>query len=507
MHKMSNLPDLLDRLKSLLREVMDLRHAAALIEWDERVTMPLGGASVHGEILATLHRLAHEQFTSDVVGSVLEALQNNSALDTDPDSDDARLIQITARDYQKAVRVPPTFVAEQARVVSAAQHVWQEARAAADFRRFEPHLSRVLDLKREYVSFFSPSDHPYDHLVHDFEPGMTTAAIKSLFDALRPRQVELVREAANGPAVDASFLALPYAESDVLAFAEEVVTAFGFDWTRGRQDRSAHPFATGIGPDDVRITTRFVQAQPFALLFGTMHEAGHALYEQGVSPSLNRTPLEGGTSLGVHESQSRLWENFVGRSLPFWRHFFPVLQARFPDQLGNITTDQFYEAVNRVSPSLIRVEADEATYNLHVMLRVELEMGLIEGAVQPTDLPELWRTRMTEYLGVTPTNDAEGVLQDIHWSAGLFGYFATYTLGNVIAAQLWDTFGENNPERDDAISRGDFQPLLCWLRAAIHQHGCKYEPPELIERVTGVSVDPEPYLRYLEGKYHTRTRQ
>ena len=498
--------DPLGRLKSLLGEIADLRHAIALVEWDERVTMPPGGAAVHGEVLATLHRLAHEQLTSDAVGAALGALQEGTTPAADPDSDDARLIRVTARDYRKAIRVPSAFVAEQARVVSAAQHLWQQARAASDFARFESHLRRVLDLKREYVSFFPRADHPYDRLLDEFEPGMTTADVRALFDALRPRQVDLVRAATDGPVADDAFLAVPYAESEMMGFAEEVVTSFGFDWTRGRQDRSTHPFATGIGADDVRITTRFVKEQPFALLFGTMHEAGHALYEQGVSPSLNRTLLEGGTSLGVHESQSRLWENLVGRSLPFWTHFFPRLQARFPAQLSHVTARQFYQAINRVAPSLIRVEADEATYNLHVMLRVELEIGLIEGTVDPADLPELWRTRMAEYLGVTPATDAEGVLQDIHWSAGLFGYFATYTVGNVVAAQFWETFGAAHPDRDEAIGRGDFAPLRSWLGAEVHWHGCKYEPQELLRRVTGTSVDPEPYLRYLEEKYRAVAR-
>ena len=495
----------LGRLKRLLGDITDLRHAAALVEWDERVSMPAGGASVHGEMLATLHRLAHEQFTNDEVGTALDALQAGAAA-ADPDSDDMRLIRVTAHDYRKALRVPPAFVAEQARTVSAAQHAWQQARATADFASFEPHLRRVLDLKREYVGFFPPADHPYDRLVDDFEPGMTTAEVRTLFEALRPRQVELVRAAADAPAPEDRFLAVPYAEADMLAFAEEVVTAFGFDWTRGRQDRSAHPFATGIGADDVRITTRFVAQQPFALLFGTMHEAGHALYEQGVSPSLSRTTLEGGTSLGVHESQSRLWENLVGRSLPFWTYFFPRLQGRFPAQLGHVTARQFYQAINHVAPSLIRVEADEATYNLHVMLRVELEIGLIEGVVDPTDLPELWRTRMGEYLGVTPATDAEGVLQDIHWAVGLFGYFATYTVGNVVAAQLWETFGAAHPDRDETIGRGDFAPLRAWLGAEVHRHGRKYEPQELIRRVTGTPAEPEPYLRYLEQKYRTLAR-
>ena len=262
-----------------------------------------------------------------------------------------------------------------------------------------------------------------------------------------------------------------------------------------------HPFATGIGASDVRITTRWVEGQPLALLFGTMHEAGHAMYEQGVASEHQRTLLEGGASLGVHESQSRLWENMVGRSRPFWNHFFPRLQAACPAQLGGVTAETFYHVVNRVQPTLIRVEADEATYNLHIMLRVELELALIEGSLSVADLPDAWNARMKDYLGLTPPNHASGVLQDIHWAAGLFGYFATYTIGNVIAAQLWARFGQLHPARDAEIARGDFSTLLSWLRSELHQHGRKFEPQELVTRVTGSPVNPEPYLQYLEQKY------
>ena len=489
-----------DRLRALIGEVMDLRHAADLIEWDERVYMPDGGVVVHGEMSATLRRLAHEKFTSSEVGEAIAAAAA-AVSSEDPDSDVARMVAVTARDYDKAIRVPADFVAEHATVVSAAQHVWGQARAASDFALFQPHLEKIIELKRRYVTFFPPADHPYDVLLDEFEPGMKTADVKRLFDRLRPRQVALIRSVGKRPAPADGFFSAGYAESDLWAFAVDVITAFGFDWSRGRQDKSVHPFATGIGSNDVRITTRWVEGQPLSLLFGTMHEAGHALYEQGVSAAHHRTVVEGGASLGVHESQSRLWENLVGRSRPFWEHFYPKLQARCPSQLGQVTLDQFYAAVNKVRPSLIRVEADEATYNLHVMLRVELELALVEGSLAVADLPDAWNARVQEYLGLTPPDAAKGVLQDIHWSAGLFGYFATYTLGNVIAAQLWARFGEAHPTRDADIRRGEFAPLLAWLRAELHQHGRKFEPQELVTRITGAPIDPEPYLQYLEAKY------
>lgn len=490
----------IDRLNTLIGDVMDLRHSADLVEWDERVNMPPGGVTVHGEMSAALRRLAHEKFTSTAVGDALEDARAAVAGE-DPDSDAARVVAVVARDYERATRVPAEFVAEHAATISAAQHTWADARAASNFARFEPHLRKVVDLKRRYVAFFPPAEHPYDVLLDEYEPGMKTADVRRLFDVLRARQVEIIRTIAERPSPAVSFLSASYSEAEILRFASDVVTAFGFDWNRGRQDKSVHPFATGIGAGDVRITTRWVEGQPLALLFGTMHEAGHGLYEQGVASEYQRTLLEGGASLGVHESQSRLWENMVGRSRPFWDHFFPLLQSTCSAQLGSVDVETFYAAINRVQPSLIRVEADEATYNLHIMLRVELELALIDGSLDVGDLPDAWNARMQQYLGLTPRDHATGVLQDIHWAAGLFGYFATYTLGNVIAAQLWDRFGELHVDRDRDMARGDFSALLSWLREGLHRHGRKFEPQELVARITGSPVDPAPYLRYLERKY------
>jgi carboxypeptidase Taq len=488
------------KLTELIAEVQDLNHCGALIGWDQHVYMPAGAAEERGNMQATLAKVVHDKFVSDEIGSLLADLKKELP-NLDQDSEEYRIIKVTARDYERETRVPGDFVAEFAQVTTIANQAWMEARGKSDFSIFQPHLEKILEMGKRYVSFFPPSDHPYDTLLDIYEPGMKTAEVKTIFDALRPQQVELVKAIASRPQVDDSFLHVEYDEKTILAFSEEVATAFGYDFTRGRQDKSAHPFTQGMGPDDVRITTRFDPKHPFALLFGTMHETGHALYEQGVGHTWSRTMVESGASLALHESQSRMWENLVGRSLPFWEHFYPRVQELFPSQLNNVKLDQFYKGINKVQPSLIRVEADEATYNLHIMLRLELEIAMIEGKVAVKDLPDLWNTKMQEYLGVTPPNDAKGVLQDIHWSGGMLGYFSTYALGNLISVQLWERFLEYNPELDDQIRKGDFSALLSWLRVKIHQYGRKYEPQELVQRVTKSKIDSAPYVRYLNKKY------
>ena len=493
--------DALTKLNAAIGEIVDLQHAASLIEWDEQVYMPHGGAPVHGEMIATIKKTAHQKFTSDEVGRLLETLETDLLPRLDPGSDDYRTVTVTARDHRKATRVPADFVAEQAQAVSAAQQAWIEARSRSEYAHFRPHLERVIDLKKRYIGFFPPAAHPYDVLLDDFEPGITTADVTALFATIRPRQVELIRAIGERPQVDDGFLHIPYDEREMWAFGEAVITAFGFDWNRGRQDKSVHPFATGIGPDDVRITTRVVEHEPFSLFFGTAHETGHALYEQGIDPRLRRTLLGNATSLGVHESQSRLWENLIGRSWPFWQHFYPKLQARFPSQLREVDAERFYRGINKVERSLVRVESDEATYNLHIMLRVEMEIAMLAGDARADDLPDLWNTRMQEYLGLVPDTDAKGILQDIHWSIGAMGYFATYTLGNLISAQLWEAFALAHPDRDEQVRRGHFSTLRDWLRENVHASGRKYDPQELVQRVTGSRIDPEPYLTYLEEKY------
>jgi len=488
----------LEQLKERLGEVADIGRAANVLGWDQQVNMPPGGNEARGQQLATLSKIAQEKFITDEVGSLIDDLKQEF---DGADTDEAALVRVAARNYDKARRVPPSFIAEQAIVTSRAFEAWVEARSKSDFSIFRPHLEKVVELVHKYVSFFPTGDHPYDTLLDDFEPGMKTAEVKEIFDGLRPKQVKLIKGIAASRQVKDDFLFKKYNEKKLNDFGVDVITRFDYDWSRGRQDKAPHPFQESFSVNDVRITTRYEADNPLATLFSTMHEAGHAMYEQGVNPAYERTPIAGGTSLAVHESQSRMWENLVGRSYPFWEHFYPALKKTFASQLEGVSLKSFYKAINKVEPTFIRVNADEATYNLHIMLRLELEIGMVEGTIAIQDLPEIWNTKMQEYLGVTPPDDARGVLQDIHWSRGAIGYFSTYALGNLVSAQWWEKINKDIPNLSDQIRTGDFSELLAWLRKNVHQHGQKYEPQTLVEKVTGSRITPEPYVRYLTKKY------
>ncbi len=495
------MPKHLEELHHRIGEVFDLRSSAAVLEWDQQVNMPPGGSQGRASQLSTLSRLAHESFTSDALGQALEGAAGESA-GLDPDSDDARLVRKVRRDYDKARRVPAEFVAEFSQVTSLAQDAWVKARPANDYAAFRPHLEKVFSMRRAYAEFFAPYTHVYDPLLDDFEHGLTMQQVKAIFDELRPRQVALVQAIGErGRAVDNRLLTRDYEVAKQWDFGLEVARAFGYDFERGRQDKSAHPFTTTFGWGDVRITTRLYPNLLSSAIFSTMHETGHALYDQGSPRQLDRTPLLGGASLVIHESQSRLWENLVGRSLPFWKGFYPRLQATFPQQLGSVDLPEFHRAINKVEPSLIRVEADEATYNLHVMLRFELELALAEDTLSVADLPAAWNDKMKAYLGLTPPDDSQGVMQDVHWSAGILGYFPTYALGNLAASQLWGKIRADLPDLDRQIEKTSFGDLLGWLRENIHRHGSKFDANELLQRVVGGPLAAGPYLEYLETKY------
>lgn len=490
----------LKELKDILSEVADLNGVQAVLGWDQQTYMPPGGSETRGEQLSTLARITHEKFTSIRIGELLSGLSHTGSLQ-DPDSDDARLVRVTAREYAKRTKVPSEWVAEFARVTAMGNDAWVVARTESNFAKFQPFLEKIVNLRRRYAEYFKPYDHIYDPLLDDYEPGLKTRDVMTIFARLKEEQVKLIKEISSKPQVDDSFIMQDYNESKQWDFGVEVITRFGYDWQRGRQDKAAHPFTTTFGYGDTRITTRFLQKNSASALFSTMHECGHALYEQGISPSLRRSLLFNGASMAIHESQSRMWENLVGRSLEFWTFFYPQLQALHPQHLSKVSLEKYYKGINKVEPSLIRVEADEATYNLHIMLRLEIEIALMEGKLAVKDLPDYWNQKMKEYLGITPPNDAKGVLQDIHWSGGSFGYFPTYALGNLVSVQLWEKLLEDIPALPTRIRSGDFAELLTWLHEKIHVHGAKYDPQEMVLKVTGSKITPEPYLRYLKKKY------
>lgn len=488
----------LNQLKEIIGEVSDLGRAASVLGWDQQVNMPPMGGEARGQQLATLGKIAQEKFTSDEVGRLLEDLQKEYS---DVETDEGAMIRVAARNYDKAKRVPSSFVAEQAVAASKAFEAWVEAKSKSDFSIFLPFLEKNVELVKKYVSFFPPADHPYDVLLDDYEPGMKTSEVKEIFGNLRPKQVELLKKISEAKQVKDKFLHKKYSEEKVWAFSEKIISKFGYDFNRGRQDKAPHPFETTFSVNDVRITNRFEKDAPLSTLFSAMHECGHALYELGVNPAYERTSLESGTSLAVHESQSRMWENLVGRSLPFWEHFYPDLKKTFSSQLDGVNVKQFYKAINKVEPSFIRVNADEATYNMHIMLRLEIEIGMVDGSIKIKDLPEIWNTKMKEYLGITPPDDAHGVLQDIHWSYGSIGYFSTYALGNIVSAQLWERINKDIYNLEEQIRKGKFEQLREWLREKIHTFGHKYDPQDIVQKVTGSKIDSAAYVRYLTKKY------
>jgi carboxypeptidase Taq len=486
-------------LKERLSRLSDLGRIGRVLGWDQQVIMPPGGAAARAEQLGTLSRIYHEALIDDEVGRLLDDLSGFE--ESQPhDSFEASLIRVARRDYEKARRVPPELSAEMARAGSLGHHAWLEARAESDFARFVPALERNLELKHRYVECFEPAGEAYDVLLDDFEPEMTTGEVREVFDRLKEELVPLIaalRDSAD--AVDDAVAQGPFPVERQKDAVLAILTPLGFDPSSWRLDPTVHPFASGSGITDIRITTRYEEGS-LTGLFAGIHEFGHGLYEHGSAPELDRTPLCGGVSLGLHESQSRLWENLVGRSRPFWRRFFAGLRKEFPEALGSADVEAFYRAVNKMEPSLIRVEADEVTYNLHVILRFELEQKLLAGAIPLADLPGEWNALMDEYLGVEVPDDASGVLQDVHWSGGVIGYFPTYALGNVMSVQIWEALRRDLTDLDDQIEAGEFAPLRVWLRERLHRHGRKFTPQETLERCAGSRIDPEPYLAYLKTK-------
>jgi carboxypeptidase Taq len=490
----------LAELKQRLHEISDLSGAGALLAWDQATYMPQGGAPARARQSAMLHRLAHERLIDRALGRLLDDLQPH-AESLPADSDAARLIRVARRDFEKAIKVPAEHVARASALGSASYDAWTQARPQNDFAAMLPYLEQSLELSREYSGFFAPCQHVADPFIDDADEGMTAASVGELFVQLKRALVPLAQAILERPAVDDTCLHGRFSETAQMEFSRRVAARIGYAFERGRLDLTHHPFCTKFSVGDVRITTRVFEDDVSRALFSTLHEAGHALYEQGIDASFGGTVLASGTSAGVHESQSRLWENVVGRSRGFWVHFFPQLRALFPDQLGNVPPDTFYRAINKVARSLIRADADEVTYNLHVMLRFDLELKLLEGTLRAQDLPEAFRAAMQGNVGVAPPDDRDGCLQDVHWYSGLIGGgFQSYTIGNILSAQFYAAAVDGHPEIPREIEAGEFGTLHRWLKDNIYRHGRKFPPNELIARTVG-TLSIEPYLGYLRSKY------
>jgi carboxypeptidase Taq len=491
----------IEDLKVRLMEVFDLNHAAALLRWDQSTYMPPGGAPARGRQTALLSRLAHEKLTEPEVGRLLErAAREVESLPED--SDEAALVRVARREFDQAVRIPSALVSEFNEHTALIYQAWTVARPANDFAAVRPLLEKTLDLSRRMALCFDNRESIADPLIDFADYGMKASTIRALFSDLRARLVPLVRAITSRPPADDSCVKQFAPEADQLAFGLEVIRAYGYDFERGRQDLTHHPFMTKFSLGDIRITTRVRENDMTDALFSTLHECGHALYEQGIRMELEGTPLANGTSSGVHESQSRLWENLVGRSAGFWRHFYPRLQAAFPSQLSGVPMETFHRAINKVERSLIRVDADEVTYNLHVMMRFDLELDLLEGRVAVADVARVWRERFEADFGIPVPDDRNGVLQDVHWYSGpIGGVFQGYTLGNILSAQFFAAACAAHPAIPAEIEQGRFGTLHGWLRENVYQHGAKLTADELVRRATGRAMSLDPYLDYLWGKY------
>ena len=488
-------------LKEHLGEITNLQNAGAVLGWDESTYMPAAGARARGEQMGTIGRIAHEMFisahTQDLLDGAASELNGQS-----PDSDEARLIRVIRRDYELDRRIPPSLIADIHRHASVAYQAWAKAREQNDFAAFAPYLQKTIELSREVAEHLGYTDQLYDALLDQFEPGMKTAEVQRIFEDLKKDLLPLYHAILERvDQVDDAMLHQHFPEDLQEEFGKKVSAAIGYDFSRGRLDRTVHPFEVSFSRDDVRITTRYDSNFLNVALFGTMHESGHAMYEQGIGESLEGTPLGHGASLGSHESQSRLWENIVGRSRGFWQRFFPELRKTFPQQLESVDQEAFYRAINKVERSLIRVEADEVSYNLHIMLRLEMEIAMLSGELKVADAPDAWDEKMQAYMGIKPPNNSLGILQDVHWSHGMMGYFTTYSLGNLLSAQLFAKAVADVPGIPEDIRRGEFGQLRSWLTEKVYKHGRKFEPQELIERATGEPLQARAYIAYLKNKF------
>ncbi len=490
--------DLVTRLKN----VSLLGSCAGVLGWDERTYMPKAGSKFRADQLGLLSVLAHEKYTDPKIGELLSELEQSDYM-KDANSVEAVNIRETRHGYDKATKLPSDLVEALSKTTTLAQGEWVSARANNDFKSFLPWLEKVVDLTKQKAEAYGYEDEPYDCLLDDYEPGAKTKEIVEVFANLRTELVTLLDKIKNAPKKpNVSIVERKYDVELQRVFGESVAQAMGFDFNEGRLDITTHPFCSGMGPGDTRITTRYNPSRVNDALFGIMHEAGHALYEMGIDKEKHfGTPMGDSTSLGIHESQSRMWENQVGRSKSFWKYFFPQAQRMFKETLGDVTLDEFYGAINNVAPSYIRVEADEATYNLHILLRFELERGLMTGEIKPVNIREEWNERFKKYFGMEVDKDSNGCLQDVHWSAGLFGYFPTYTLGNLYSAQFFNKAKSDLGDVDGQFASGDYASIREWLRTNIHEHGSRHRATDLVKVVTGDALDHKPLIAYMNKKY------
>lgn len=488
----------LSQLKTRTRQLEDLYAAMGLLSWDLETTMPPKGSEQRAQQMATLSELSHERLIDPCVGKWLDQLKT-----TPPESLEEQAWVREATDaYEKAVKLPASLVRAFSETTSQAHLVWVEARKTNNFSLFEPLLTKIVYLNQQKADALGYEGSPYNALLDLYEPKLTTQVLDPLFASLKNQLVPLVEAIKNSSLKpQADFLSRPFPKASQQAFVKDVITAMGFDWQAGRMDEAPHPFCSGTGVGDVRLTNRYLQEDWLSSLFSGMHEAGHGLYEQGCNPEFGGTPLAGGVSLGVHESQSRFWENLVGRREAFWQFWFPKLKQHAGSALDGVDESTFYAVVNRVEPSFIRVEADEVTYNLHVMLRYEIEKALIEGQIKVSEVPEAWNAKMQSYLGIIPPSNTLGCLQDIHWAHGSFGYFPTYTLGNLISAQVWHAAEAYLGPLETLLAQGNLLPIRQWLQKNIHQYGKLYTPNQLIQKVCGEPLNAKPFTDYLWKKY------
>ncbi len=501
----------IEKLTERLREVTYLGTSIAVLQWDQEVNMPKKGANARATSISLLSGLVHQKFLAIDHDGLLSGLRKRLE-DKKLVPSEAAIVRETWRSFSRARKLPETFVKEMAELTSRAQNVWAEARAENNFAKFAPYLERIVEKKREEAKLIGYEESPYDALLDSYEPDMTTVEIERIFTDLKTFLVPFIarlpvrctqtgfRKVSNNKRSLVIAQGAIFPVEQQAEFSKRIAGAMGYDLEAGRIDASTHPFTTDFHPHDVRITTRYNPKNIFESIFPTMHEVGHALYGQGLPHEHFGTPLADAISLGIHESQSRLWENMVGKSLPFWKHWYPKLQKEFPG-VFTLPLPSFYRSLNRVTPTLIRVEADEVTYNLHIIIRFELEKALIEGTIEVKDLPALWNERYQEYLGIIPTTDREGVLQDVHWSTGYIGYFPTYTLGNLYSAQFWNAAKKEIRGLEQKIAKGDLKTLREWLRKHIHRHGKLYSAENLALAVTGEKLNPDYFSAYIRAKY------